>query len=677
MTTAYGSRLYAQHQAKLAASAVSVDVAAERGYRTADTKSGLRQLGFGATQQRPPALVMPLWGTNGDGVVGYQCRPDEPRFLEGKTVKYETVIGKKVVIDCPPRCHPKLTDPAVPLFVTEGPIKADAAAGIGLCCVALLGVWNWRNSDGWLPDWEHIALRARQVFVCFDSDAVLKESVHGAMARLGAVLDGKGAEVRYVYLPSDLGAKVGLDDYIAGGHGVDDLLALASSELRKVETVDAPESEDTFEDVPDEPLHQVLDDVYSWLLAHVAFADPAHAHAITLWCAHTHCLERFASTPRLAIESPEPESGKTRTLELMEPVCRHGRLVLQMTPAAVYRWVEAIRPTILLDEVDAVFGRKAASDHEDLRAIINAGHRRGATVPRVEKPDFKVVEFSCFAPVALAGLGGHLPDTIRSRSIRIVMRRRAENETIRPFLEHVTRPEGESRGRRLAAWMYRHADTISAAPELPGEITDRQYDQWAPLVAIADAAGGDWPQTTRGVALAFVNAARSNTDDQSVGIRLLADIRTVIGDQDRITTVQLLAGLCELDDTPWADWLEGKSDRSRSMWLAKKLKPFHIEPGGHRFGETQVTLRGYLADDFAEAWTRYLPNPQQGRDGRNSRNTPASDVATVATVATSDENSATRTPPCDRCGSPDVYLVAHDDRPLCRPCVHIVAEELA
>jgi hypothetical protein len=614
-----------------------------------------------------------LWGTNGDGVVGFQCRPDQPRFVDGKTVKYETVSGQKMVVDCPPRCHPQLGDPAVPLFITEGPLKADAAAGIGLCCVALLGVWNWRNGDGWLADWEHVALKGRQVFVCFDSDAVLKPSVHGAMARLGAVLANKGAEVFYIYLPSDGGAKAGLDDYIAAGHGVDDLLALASDKLRRLEDDDDQEPEETFDDVDDEPLNEILDELCTWFQAHVAFADPIDAHAVTLWCAHTHCLERFASTPRLSLESPEPESGKTRTLELMEPVCRHGRLVLQMTPAAVYRWVAALQPTILLDEVDAIFGRKAASDHEDLRALINAGHRCGATVPRVEKPDMNVVEFSCYAPVALAGLAGALPDTIRSRAIRIAMRRRGPDETVRPFRERVTRAEGEQFRRRLAAWMSRHGDTIPDAPELPDEVTDRQADQWEPLVAVADAAGGHWPSTTRAVCVEFVNAARRNTDDQSIRVRLLADIRTVFGDRDRITTVDLVAGLCELDgDAPWSDWLDNKTERSRSMWLAKKLKPFGIRPGDHRFGETQIVLRGYLVADFEEAWARYLAHRHRGSNSSNGSNIPASDVGTVATVGTSDEDKAV----CARCGDPNVYLVAHDGRPLCRRCVHAVADEL-
>jgi hypothetical protein len=335
-------------------------------------------------------------------------------------------------------------------------------------------------------------------------------------------------------------------------------------------------------------------------------------------------MDLAASTPRLAFESPEPESGKSRNLELMEPVCHRGRMVLQMSPASLYRWVEAINPTILLDEVDAVFGPKASKDHEDLRSLINGGHRPGATVPRVDKDTMQVVEFPSFAPVALAGLSGALPDTIRSRSIRIPMRRRAPDEAVRAFRERTTRPEGERLGRRIAAWIARHADDVPDEPELPEGVTDRQADQWEPLVALADAAGGHWPDTTRAACSAIVTEARSNADDQSLGIRLLADVQKVFDEADRLTTADLLDKLHGLDEAPWSD-LRGRPITAR--WLAQKLKPYGIKPGDHRF--EPGTRKGYLVGDFHDVWLRYGLMGNKGNKG----NAPGRDVAHVADVA--------------------------------------------
>ncbi len=611
MSADYGEGVvFEQHVAKLKASGVSPEVARERGYRSADSKAQLGLYGFSPAQRLPPALVIPMHNVVGQNG-GYLLRPDSPRMTrDGRLAKYEMRKGQAMQLDVPRRVQPMLGDPAIPLIITEGPIKADSAASVGLCCVALLGVWSWRgtNEDGGkvaLPDWESIAFNSRTVYIAFDSDVMLNPQVHEAMSRLGGFLGHRGARVAYIYLPSgEYGAKIGLDDYLAAGHTANELFTYATTKLRRPPDAE-PTEKVNFDDVPDEVGYRILDDIRGWLTDHVVYSSPHHSVAITLWAAHTHALKRAASTPRLVLESPEPESGKTRTLELLECLCRHGKLVLQMSPASVYRWVEAYLPSILLDEIDAVFGPKAAKEHEDLRSLVNAGHRPGAVIPRVETPSMNVVEFSCYCPVALAGLYGALPNTIQSRAIRISMRRRAPDEQVRPFRERITRPEGEALHNRLVAWVQRHGDTIPEDPELPDGVTDRQADVWEPLIAIAKAMGGDWPGLAQKACLAFVAAARGNTDDQSLGIRLLGDARNVFAGRDRLDTATITTGLCDIEDAPYAGWLEGKGDRARGSWLAKKLKPYGIKPGKHRFPDG--SRQGYLAADFAEASRRYLP----------------------------------------------------------------------
>ena len=236
---AYGGGVLPQHADKLASSAISPEVALERGYVSADNKAQLERYGFGPSQRRPPALVIPLHGVIGD-VVGYQLRPDDPRVVSSRVAKYETKFGQHALLDVPCRVRPLLGDPAVPLLVTEGPLKADAAASAGLACVALLGVWSWRgrnDQDGLvvLPDWEYVALNGRRVVLAFDSDVMLKAEVYGALRRLAAVLKLQGAEVAYAYLPAGQhGEKVGLDDFLAAGHTPDQLWSLVTQELRSL-----------------------------------------------------------------------------------------------------------------------------------------------------------------------------------------------------------------------------------------------------------------------------------------------------------------------------------------------------------------------------------------------------------------------------------------------------------
>ena len=138
--------LLPQHAALLTASAISEEIAQARGYRSVEQKARLTELGFSPTQARVPALLIPIWNVGGE-IALYQTRADEPRILDGKAVKYETPRGSRMVLDVPPVCRSNLGDPGVPLFVTEGVRKADAAASIGLCCIDVIGVWNWRGTN--------------------------------------------------------------------------------------------------------------------------------------------------------------------------------------------------------------------------------------------------------------------------------------------------------------------------------------------------------------------------------------------------------------------------------------------------------------------------------------------------------------------------------------------------
>ena len=144
-------------------------------------------------------------------------------------------------------------------------------------------------------------------------------------------------------------------------------------------------------------------------------SDAEHV-AVTLWIAHTYAAPAAYCTPRLAIQSAEKQSGKTRLLEVLDLLVANPKQVAHISEAALFRSIDRGPVTILFDETDAIFGPKASNDHEDLRALLNMGYRRGATVPRCVGPRNEVHDFTTFAPVALAGIGA-LPDTIEDRSI--------------------------------------------------------------------------------------------------------------------------------------------------------------------------------------------------------------------------------------------------------------------
>ena len=238
--------LLPRHLELLKASAIADEVIEQRGYRSI-TKAGDLNGMFGPSQRRP-GLLIPLYSVHGERF-SQQLRPDEPRTGEdGKVLKYETPRGLKMALDVPPSARRHLGNPAVPLWICEGIKKVDALASVGLYGVALLGVWNWRgrNDDGGttaLPDWEAIALNGRTVIIAFDSDAFWNPSVHKAAERLGKFLEHRGAEISFVYLPSENGSKVGIDDYLAN-HSKDELLALVCREWRPLASEPPARGED-------------------------------------------------------------------------------------------------------------------------------------------------------------------------------------------------------------------------------------------------------------------------------------------------------------------------------------------------------------------------------------------------------------------------------------------------
>lgn len=237
MSAGYGMGLFAQHAELLAASAIPSEQARTRGYVSVDTKARLDGYGFSPAQQLVPGLLIPLHDATGK-CTGFQYRPDEPRRTSsGRVIKYETPPGQANRLDVPPGVGPSLGNPAVDLWVTEGARKADAAAAVGLACVSLSGVWNWRatNSSGGkvaLPDWQDVALNGRRVVLAFDSDAASNPKVAHALNALADYLSSKGARVAVLQLPPGEDGKTGLDDYIAAGHTRDDLEQLVADTSR-------------------------------------------------------------------------------------------------------------------------------------------------------------------------------------------------------------------------------------------------------------------------------------------------------------------------------------------------------------------------------------------------------------------------------------------------------------
>lgn len=349
---------------------------------------------------------------------------------------------------------------------------------------------------------------------------------------------------------------------------------------------------------------ELLDDVRAFLARFVVYPGIHELIAHVLWIAHCWFMASWDSTPRIAFLSPEPGSGKSRALEVTEPLVPRPVHAVNCTPAYLFRKVSdpAGRPTVLYDEIDTIFGPKA-KEHEEIRGVLNAGHRKGATAGRcvLRGKIVETEELPAYCAVALAGLDD-LPDTLMSRSVICRMRRRAPNEPIEPWRQRVNGDEAEKLYTQLVKWSNNAEPLADGWPTLPDSVTDRDADVWESLIAVADLAGGHWPQLARVAAVTLVTASRSRKP--SLGVLLLRDIRKVFSGSglDKMTTADVLAALNRIEESPWGSIRRGEALDARG--LANRLSKYGIGSKALRIGDE--VIKGYARTQFQDAWSRYL-----------------------------------------------------------------------
>ncbi len=193
-----------------------------------------------------------------------------------------------------------------------------------------------------------------------------------------------------------------------------------------------------------------------------------------------------------------------------------------------------------------------------------------------------------------------------TRAIVVRMRRRAPDEHVDSYRRRLHQTDGHAIRDQLADWANTvTGDLTDAWPELPEGIEDRAADIWEPLLAIADAAGGHWPDRARVSAVTLVSDARAKAG--GFGVQLLADLRTIFTENntDKLSTETILHCLHDMEESPWSTLRQGQLD---ARGLSRRLSKYEIGRKQIRIGEW--TGKGYDRADLADTWARYLP-PEQ------------------------------------------------------------------
>ena len=333
--------------------------------------------------------------------------------------------------------------------------------------------------------------------------------------------------------------------------------------------------------------------------------------AVVLWIVHTHAHDEARISPYLWLWSPVKGCGKSNLLGFMKVLVHRPMGCTFITAAVLYRSIQANKPTLLIDEVD-----KFLNSNPELRGVFQDGHRRGGSVPRcVQGPNgtFTVVDFPTWAPRVMAGLN-RLPAEITDRTIKLVLQMvtREEQDTIEDFDEMEIGSQQYDLKRKIVRWVEDHRDNLATnwKPELPALHPPRLRDNWRAFAAIADEAGGAWPERVR---LACVELSEPELAERDDGLDMLRCIRSIFKDRhsDQIRTETLLEELVEMEDEKWAGYNDGQWPLKPGQ-LAEVLRPFNVKPKPLDFGNSSKRnqKRGYHRDWFAKAWDRYLKAPQ-------------------------------------------------------------------
>jgi len=418
------------------------------------------------------------------------------------------------------------------------------------------------------------------------------------------------------------------------------------------------------------------------------------AETLALWILHTYAFPLRDVSTYLGLESPEKRCGKTTLLTVLSELVNRPVVAANISSPALFRVIEETRPTLLIDEADTLlqgndelrgilnsgYTRKTAYvvrvanqlTHYNLRGhpagvpgsagaspchlqrqspspkeagepgdglscqtqdggghrpplqesgeAENGSPREGAT---------RLVRYSCWCPKIMAAIG-RLPETLADRCIVVRMQRKTPDEVC----ERLRNLEAAPLRQQCARFVRDHGERIAGArPEVPSCLNDRAADIWEPLLALADLAGGDWPEKARQAAVGLTLSAQENSP---IGALFLDILLFLIREKaTRIHSRTLVAGLTTILERPWAELRNGKA--ITESWLARELRPYGIRPKTIWIGG--IVAKGYLKEEFGEAFRRYIP-----RSELEALRAPAPEAVVQPDSATAENSRQEATP---------------------------------
>lgn len=527
------------------------------------------------------------------------------------------------------------------LYFVEGEKKTAAGVQAGLAAIAIGGLWNWKAKDTWkgTEELQLIPFADRDVEIVPDSDVWGRDDLQQAVYAFAKYLEFRGAKVSVVLIPPLTKGKVGLDDFFLV-YSIEDFHKLKRINLKHAvlsqfkdwyeswrQKQEAKPGDNGLQGKPlflrEIELHAepvdgavLLTDLCRAIRRYVV-AENADIVAIALWCVHAHAIDAFGISPFLNLSSPEKGCGKSTTLTAISYLLPRPLLSASVSPASIFRAIELYKPSFLIDEADAF-----ENLNEDLRGLLNASHlRASAQAIRVVGDNHEPRMFSTWCPKAIS-LIGRLPGTLEDRSVVVDMKRRKKDELCERFSAIDSHPELETLGQKAARWVKDNFDAIRQARPVAEGIDLRIYDNWMPLLAVADLAGDQWPTCARIAANWFAAKA---ADSPSIKVELLVDMAEVMEGQDRMFSEDIVKALTDMADRPWPTFSRGKP--ITQVQIGRMVRGFGIKSKNVRIKDKQA--KGYEAAEIGTVLSRYSFAGEASQSSQKIKDNELNELAAI------------------------------------------------
>ena len=362
--------------------------------------------------------------------------------------------------------------------------------------------------------------------------------------------------------------------------------------------------------------HKVYTDLSSYVSDFVFFKDEAPLVIVTLYVLASYFMCHFPSTGYLHLRG-EKSSGKTRCLNVLEPVVFNGMASVNLHPQVLCHAIDNNRCTVLWDEAQHI-GRGGSRRSIDLINILKAGIYSGAQVMRYYGG--KVHRYDIFGSKIFAG-SSHLDLELADRLIEIQMLRNLPSE---PVSRYVPTASMRRRQQQIRDQLYSLAliyggvvDKLQHAVEQAVEglgLEGRAFDLYLPILAMAMFLDGHSSTNEfkfTDMVIGFARQSKELKSRQELIDSTIVQMLTLVRDFIKAEALtpddknQIRTFTDELYD--FAKEREHIPTHRSKHWLTRQLHDIGVDNRPERVGGFITRVYRFNVKDFEDRCRRSLP----------------------------------------------------------------------